>query len=73
MLLVKIGGPVYRIGVGGGAASSVAVQGGDSRDAALDFGAVQRGNYCATRSTFELSNPLGTVQVTRVTIFGIKV
>lgn len=51
MLLVKIGGPVYRIGVGGGAASSVAVQGGDSRDAALDFGAVQRGNiplksYC---------------------------
>lgn len=44
MLLVKIGGPVYRIGVGGGAASSVAVQGGDSRDAALDFGAVQRGN-----------------------------
>ncbi|KAJ0179869.1 hypothetical protein K1T71_004460 [Dendrolimus kikuchii] len=43
MLLVKIGGPVYRIGVGGGAASSVAVQGGDSRDA-LDFGAVQRGD-----------------------------
>lgn len=44
MLLVKIGGPVYRIGVGGGAASSVAVQGGDARDA-LDFGAVQRGKY----------------------------
>lgn len=43
MLLVKIGGPVYRIGVGGGAASSVAVQGGDSRDH-LDFGAVQRGD-----------------------------
>lgn len=43
MLLVKVGGPVYRIGVGGGAASSVAVQGGDSRDHALDFGAVQRG------------------------------
>ncbi|KAG6446478.1 hypothetical protein O3G_MSEX004433 [Manduca sexta] len=43
MLLVKVGGPVYRIGVGGGAASSVAVQGGDSRDA-LDFGAVQRGD-----------------------------
>lgn len=41
--MVKIGGPVYRIGVGGGAASSVAVQGGDSRDHALDFGAVQRG------------------------------
>lgn len=44
MLLVKIGGPVYRIGVGGGAASSVAVQGGDARDHALDFGAVQRGD-----------------------------
>ncbi|XP_031769587.2 phosphoribosylformylglycinamidine synthase [Galleria mellonella] len=44
MLLVKIGGPVYRIGVGGGAASSVAVQGGDSRNHALDFGAVQRGD-----------------------------
>ncbi|XP_013189373.2 phosphoribosylformylglycinamidine synthase [Amyelois transitella] len=44
MLLVKIGGPVYRIGVGGGAASSVAVQGGDGRDHALDFGAVQRGD-----------------------------
>lgn len=43
MLLVKVGGPVYRIGVGGGAASSVAVQGDDSRDNALDFGAVQRG------------------------------
>lgn len=43
MMLVKVGGPVYRIGVGGGAASSVAVQGGDSRDHALDFGAVQRG------------------------------
>ncbi|KAJ2947021.1 hypothetical protein O0L34_g16365 [Tuta absoluta] len=44
MYLVKIGGPVYRIGVGGGAASSVAVQGDDSRAAALDFGAVQRGD-----------------------------
>lgn len=27
MLIAKIGGPVYRIGVGGGAASSVFVQG----------------------------------------------
>lgn len=27
MLLAKIGGPAYRIGLGGGAASSVAVQG----------------------------------------------
>lgn len=45
---MKVGGPVYRIGVGGGAASSVAVQGGDSRDHALDFGAVQRGNNILT-------------------------
>lgn len=50
MMLVKVGGPVYRIGVGGGAASSVAVQGGDSRDHALDFGAVQRGNITKTFS-----------------------
>ncbi|XP_030377418.1 phosphoribosylformylglycinamidine synthase [Scaptodrosophila lebanonensis] len=42
MLLAKIGGPVYRIGVGGGAASSVEVQG--SGDAELDFNAVQRGD-----------------------------
>ncbi|CAD6997623.1 unnamed protein product [Ceratitis capitata] len=42
MLLVKIGGPVYRIGVGGGAASSVEVQGSSSSD--LDFNAVQRGD-----------------------------
>lgn len=41
-LLAKIGGPVYRIGVGGGAASSVEVQG--SGDAELDFNAVQRGD-----------------------------
>lgn len=27
MLVTKIGGPVYRIGVGGGAASSIKVQG----------------------------------------------
>ncbi len=42
MLLAKIGGPVYRIGVGGGAASSVEVQGDNSSD--LDFNAVQRGD-----------------------------
>lgn len=42
MLLAKIGGPVYRIGVGGGAASSVEVQG--SNDSDLDFNAVQRGD-----------------------------
>ncbi|XP_055599562.1 phosphoribosylformylglycinamidine synthase isoform X2 [Uranotaenia lowii] len=42
MLLVKLGGPVYRIGVGGGAASSVEVQGDNSSE--LDFNAVQRGD-----------------------------
>ncbi|XP_004684670.2 PREDICTED: phosphoribosylformylglycinamidine synthase isoform X1 [Condylura cristata] len=42
MDVVKVGGPVYRIGVGGGAASSVQVQGDNTSD--LDFGAVQRGD-----------------------------
>ncbi|XP_067837875.1 phosphoribosylformylglycinamidine synthase-like, partial [Heptranchias perlo] len=42
MDVVKIGGPVYRIGVGGGAASSIQVQGDNSAE--LDFGAVQRGD-----------------------------
>lgn len=42
MEVVKIGGPVYRIGVGGGSASSVEVQGDNSTE--LDFGAVQRGD-----------------------------
>ncbi|KAE9556208.1 hypothetical protein FO519_000547 [Halicephalobus sp. NKZ332] len=41
-LIAKFGGPVYRIGVGGGTASSVQVQ-GDQQDE-LDFGAVQRGD-----------------------------
>ncbi|KAJ1346761.1 hypothetical protein KIN20_001658 [Parelaphostrongylus tenuis] len=41
-LLAKIGGPVYRVGVGGGAASSHIVQG--SRESVLDFCAVQRGD-----------------------------
>lgn len=41
-LLAKLGGPVYRIGVGGGAASSVVVQG--TNEAELDFNAVQRGD-----------------------------
>lgn len=41
-LLAKIGGPVYRIGVGGGAASSVEIQGDNSAE--LDFNAVQRGD-----------------------------
>ena len=42
MEVVKVGGPVYRIGVGGGAASSVQVQGDNKVE--LDFGAVQRGD-----------------------------
>ncbi|KAG5320947.1 PUR4 synthase, partial [Acromyrmex heyeri] len=42
MKVAKIGGPVYRIGVGGGAASSMEVQGDNSIE--LDFGAVQRGD-----------------------------
>ncbi|KAK6630680.1 hypothetical protein RUM44_002849 [Polyplax serrata] len=42
MRVVKVGGPVYRIGVGGGAASSVEIQGDNKAE--LDFGAVQRGD-----------------------------
>ncbi|XP_069738677.1 phosphoribosylformylglycinamidine synthase [Phaenicophaeus curvirostris] len=42
MLVVKVGGPVYRIGVGGGAASSIQVQGDNAED--RDLGAVQRGD-----------------------------
>nr|XP_033800859.1 phosphoribosylformylglycinamidine synthase isoform X1 [Geotrypetes seraphini] len=42
MHVVKVGGPVYRIGVGGGAASSIKVQGDNASE--LDFGAVQRGD-----------------------------
>jgi hypothetical protein len=38
MLVVKIGGPAYRIGMGGGAASSVP---SGSNKADLDFNAVQ--------------------------------
>jgi len=42
-LVVKIGGPCYRIGIGGGAASS-RVQDGDASEQKLDFDAVQRGD-----------------------------
>lgn len=41
MLVVKLGGPCYRIGIGGGAASSRLQS---SENAALDFDAVQRGD-----------------------------
>ncbi|XP_014382443.1 phosphoribosylformylglycinamidine synthase [Alligator sinensis] len=42
MKVVKVGGPVYRIGVGGGAASSIQVQGDNMGE--RDWGAVQRGD-----------------------------
>jgi len=41
MIVVKIGGPAYRIGMGGGAASSM-IQGENIEE--LDFSAVQRGD-----------------------------
>lgn len=41
MLVAKIGGPAYRIGIGGGSASSM-IQGDNIED--LDFNAVQRGD-----------------------------
>ncbi len=41
MLVVKIGGPAYRIGIGGGSASSM-IQGENVEE--LDFNAVQRGD-----------------------------
>lgn len=43
MVITKIGGPAYRIGMGGGAASS-RVQDDDEKNAELDFNAVQRGD-----------------------------
>lgn len=64
MLVVKIGGPAYRIGMGGGAASSVP---SGSNKADLDFNAVQRGDaemsqklWRVVRSCVELGggNPL---------------
>jgi phosphoribosylformylglycinamidine synthase len=41
MLVIKVGGPAYRIGIGGGAASSM-IQGENVEE--LDFNAVQRGD-----------------------------
>lgn len=43
MIVCKIGGPAYRIGMGGGAASS-RVSSTSTHDADLDFNAVQRGD-----------------------------
>ncbi|KAF5741880.1 hypothetical protein HS088_TW10G00887 [Tripterygium wilfordii] len=64
MLVVKVGGPAYRIGMGGGAASSM-VSG--QNDAELDFNAVQRGDaemaqklYRVVRACVEMgeNNPI---------------
>lgn len=67
MLVVKIGGPAYRIGMGGGAASSM-VSG--QNDADLDFNAVQRGDaemaqklYRVIRACIEMGekNPIVSI------------
>ncbi|KAL4621065.1 hypothetical protein ACB092_06G201000 [Castanea dentata] len=67
MLVVKIGGPAYCIGMGGGAASSM-VSG--QNDAELDFNAVQRGDaemaqklYRVVRSCIEMgeNNPIVSI------------
>jgi phosphoribosylformylglycinamidine synthase len=52
-LLVQIGGPGMRIGMGGGAASSMA---SGSNNAALDFDSVQRGNPEIERRAQEVIN-----------------
>ena len=44
MIVCKVGGPAYRIGMGGGAASSRVSGGDDPNTASLDFNAVQRGD-----------------------------
>ena len=62
MLVVKIGGPAYRIGMGGGAASSKA-GGEDEANASLDFNAVQRGDA-------EMSNKLNRVVKACVELMG---
>eukprot|EP00798_Chlamydomonas_sp_ICE-L_P025491 gene25491-11147_t len=67
MLVVKIGGPAYRIGMGGGAASSIPSGGGR---ADLDFNAVQRGDaemsqklWRVVRSCCELGENNPIVQI----------
>lgn len=71
MLVVKIGGPAYRIGIGGGAASSVpgGTRGGETD---LDFNAVQRGDaemsqklWRVVRACVELGDQNPIVQVGR--------
>jgi len=69
MLIVKIGGPAYRVGMGGGAASSVPSGSDDSR-ADLDFNAVQRGDaemcqkmWRVVRACVELGDKNPIVQI----------
>ena len=52
-LLIQLGGPGMRIGMGGGAASSMAA---GANDAALDFDSVQRGNPEIQRRAQEVIN-----------------
>jgi phosphoribosylformylglycinamidine synthase len=66
-LVIKIGGPAYRIGMGGGAASSMA---SGSNNAELDFNAVQRGDaemsqklWRVVRSCVELGDKNPIVQI----------
>ncbi|KAA8498449.1 putative phosphoribosylformylglycinamidine synthase, chloroplastic/mitochondrial [Porphyridium purpureum] len=51
MLVVKVGGPAYRIGMGGGAASSM-VQGANKAE--LDLNAVQRGDAEMAQKTYRV-------------------
>eukprot|EP00879_Flechtneria_rotunda_P005989 GHRR01006298.1.p1 GENE.GHRR01006298.1~~GHRR01006298.1.p1 ORF type:complete len:1281 (+),score=448.03 GHRR01006298.1:710-4552(+) len=67
MLVIKIGGPAYRIGMGGGAASSVP---SGSNKADLDFNAVQRGDaemaqklWRVVRSCIEMGDQNPLVQI----------
>ncbi|KAL6526799.1 hypothetical protein OROGR_015889 [Orobanche gracilis] len=67
MLVVKIGGPAYRIGMGGGAASSM-VSG--QNDAELDFNAVQRGDaemaqklYRVVRACVEMGENIPIISI----------
>jgi len=57
-LLVQLGGPGMRIGMGGGAASSMAA---GTNAAALDFDSVQRGNPEIQRRAQEVINHCGSL------------
>lgn len=68
MLIVRIGGPAYRIGFGGGAMSSMAS--GVNQDLKLEFDSVQRGDAEMGQKTFrviracvelEADNPIASI------------